>query len=257
MDGGWRDPTKDVGPIGQRGRQGTGGRVRLFDADSLVDQGKDADMLAARTILAAKVESHPFPLLWDADTLACRSGSGFQREVIEIEGHGPYYHVARFYRSTAGVPMIVEMFDDTGGRTMPLADWLAARAAFVGGLSEVVDVFRPDLFGSRGYQRRVAVEWMLRNIVGKPYGKATIRRFARQSSWLTCWWNPTCCNEDAPPPTDWVCSTSVAGSDKYGGGCHPVAGLWIGDTSPTALVRGHLYDYRLSIPLRTFAPTKA
>ena len=214
--------------------------------------GKHGGLVATKIV----IEKDPIAQMLDGDTLACRAGTGFSRDVIEIAEHGAPYHIACFYRNVAGLPWVVEMFEGVGGRRMPFDAWILQRANYSGSASEIIDVYRPDTFCDRHYDRQGAVGWMLQNIVGQPYGKATIRRFAAQASWITCWWNRACTDEDAPRPTDWVCSTAKAGADKYGGGVQPVEGLWVGDTKPGPLVQGHLYDYRLSISLASYAIEK-
>lgn len=175
-----------------------------------------------------------------ADALFCRDGSGFVRDVIEISGNGPYHHVARFFWDGRD-PCVVEMHEKFGGRRVSWYDWLRER-------DDTVEVLRPDLYHVRGYDPQGAVDWMRKEIVGKPYGTDTIKRFGKQRNWITGWFNRANSNEDAPPPTDWVCSTGIAGSDKYGGGVHPVTRLWVGDVQPSALARCKLYDYVFTVP---------
>lgn len=194
------------------------------------------------TTLKLNLEGDPLRHLKDSDTLLCRDGSGVARDFIRLAGGGPYYHVAKFYTvGRSREPMVVEMVEEFGGRHLPWAEWYGLR-------DDTVDVFRPDPFRKHRYDRDGAIEWMLDNIVGQPYGKDVIRRFARQQNWLTCWWNRPCTDVDAPPPATWVCSTAAACADLYGGGCQPVHALWVGDVMPIQLARGNLYEYQLTIP---------
>ena len=178
----------------------------------------------------------------DGDCLLCLRGPSLDvtDRIIEIASGGPWHHAAMAYRGSAGL-WVVEQLQSGGGRRVSFDKWLAAR-------HDLVDVYRPDASGALGFRPAAAVAWMLTNVPGRPYDWETIHRFARQQSWLTCWWNLPCAAEDAPLPGRYVCSTAVAAACKVGGGVHPVSRLWVGDTTPTHLARCRLLDYQFTIP---------
>jgi len=191
-------------------------------------------------VVGSEIVSAPLKRLRIADTLACRDGKiVIGREFIRLAGRGSYYHIAMFSESEHG-PSVIEMAEDHGGREVTWEQWISERDGFV-------DVFRPDYGGMHHYDRRGAMNWMRHNIVNQPYGHDVIRRFLRQDSWLTWWWNRPCLDENAPPPTTWVCSTAKACADKYGGGVSPVRGLWAGDVQPNDEARAQLNEYVMTV----------
>jgi hypothetical protein len=188
----------------------------------------------------------------DGDCLLCLRGPTMDPtdRIIEIISGGPWHHAAMAYQEKTGREKtgaeayrlcVVEQVQSGGGRKLPFDEWVRDR-------KDLIDVYRPDATHMRGFRARGAVEWMLANIPGKPYDWESIHRFARQESWLTCWWNVPCYAEDAPLPERFVCSTAVAAACKVGGGVHPVSRLWVGDTTPTHLARCRLLDYQFTIP---------
>lgn len=183
-------------------------------------------------------ERNPLRVLRDGDSLCCWGGKKdtLTDDITAVAGGGPWYHTAMFFWKRHD-PFVIEM-DRPEGREVPWVEWLQRR-------EDQVDVFRVGV--GHGYSREKAVRWMQENILGKPYGLLTIARFVRENNWLTGLFYRACADEDAPPPPDWVCSTSMAGADKYGGGVHPVRRLWIGDTNPTAYTRSFLRVYLFTV----------
>lgn len=202
--------------------------------------------------LRASIVAQPLPLgikptdrLETGDHLLCREGRGITRELITLAGGGPYYHAAQAYwefddhgRHRTRSLWVVEMVEPTGGLSLPWEEWLATR-------DDVVDVYRPT---AAGYNARRAVDWMLDNIVGQPYGFDVIRRLARQQGAVCRFFHRPNTNPYDTPPLSWVCSTSIACADQYGGGCVAVPMLWPGDVMPTQLARSPLVDYEFTIP---------
>ena len=181
------------------------------------------------------LQDPPVGHLRHGDSLLCRGGRGLSRDLIVLSSRGPYYHAAVYYRDY-GRDMVVEMVESAGGRVLPLDQWIAQRDGRV-------DVFRAT---SRRFNPIGMSEWMRNHVVGRVYSWSTIRRFSRQESWLTCWWNRPCYDEDAPCPTEFVCSTAAAAACKYGGGQHPVPALWVGDVRPTDYARSPIHRYQFS-----------
>jgi hypothetical protein len=169
----------------------------------------------------------PLSILQPADHLLCQGVGDLADKLIEAAGRGPWCHVAGYL----GDGYIGEEMQGCGGQKLKFDAWRASRG-------DRIDIFRPV---APGYSAAGACDWFQSNVIGAPYDWRTIARFTAEH--LAPLTSPVNHNEDDPPPTVWVCSTSWACADKQGGGVHPVRGLALDETQPSDSARSWIVQY--------------
>lgn len=183
----------------------------------------------------------------DGDLLLFRNGG-----LIGLWTHSPYRHAATAYwqrhvthkpggeREHCSRLVLVDTIEGTGGRSgIPLRREVQERPG-------KIDVFAVgEQFPE--YNARGAVEWLLANLPGKPYGKRTFLHIALSYLPILRIWRRPNFDDLSVLSGHHVCSSARCTADRLGGGVDPVPGLADAFVEPRHLAHSLLYRYRFTL----------